>query len=353
MNFLNTATGALNYDISVYTTNSDNNFIYTNEKCRIIRIKSKKNNAVSRYLSYFKFNLITNIYLFFKKVDAVYYFETISCFPAFVYKHLNDNVKVLVHHHEYVSSKEKKYLSLYLKCLWKIEAKVFSSSSWISQTNIERRRLFLEDYPMINKSIVRILPNYPPSSWTLEKPSDNRETVTQYRIIYVGSISIKTMYLKEFAVWVNQQKGKVIWDIYSRKYTKDIIEFLHVLASPYINLNPPVNYFDLPKLLKKYHIGVVLYKGHIPNYIYNVPNKIFEYLFFGLEVWCPNQMLPVLQLIQENPGIRIRLLDFKKNIDIENTCLNHNTFYRKSNRTFLAENSFEEIIAFLNNSIIN
>lgn len=53
----------------------------------------------------------------------------------------------------------------------------------------------------------------------------------------------------------------------------------------------PIDYYELPKELIKYDIGLVLYKGHIPNYIYNVPNKVYEYLACGLQVWYSKDLL--------------------------------------------------------------
>jgi hypothetical protein len=39
-----------------------------------------------------------------------------------------------------------------------------------------------------------------------------------------------------------------------------------------------------------------LYKGHIPNYIYNVPNKVYEYLACGLQVWYSKDLLTTEKL---------------------------------------------------------
>ena len=54
-----------------------------------------------------------------------------------------------------------------------------------------------------------------------------------------------------------------------------------------INFRGAISQSDFPLIISQYQIGLVLYKGHIPNYIYNAPNKLFEYLACGLDVWYP------------------------------------------------------------------
>jgi hypothetical protein len=64
-----------------------------------------------------------------------------------------------------------------------------------------------------------------------------------------------------------------------------------LIDSKYINLFESINYFKLPEVLIKYDVGLTIYKGFIPNYIYNVPNKVFEYLACGLKVWYSKDLL--------------------------------------------------------------
>jgi hypothetical protein len=57
-----------------------------------------------------------------------------------------------------------------------------------------------------------------------------------------------------------------------------------------INWNKHIAYSNLPKILPEYDAGVVLYKATTKNYEYNAPNKLFEYLSCGLQIWYPEQM---------------------------------------------------------------
>jgi hypothetical protein len=68
----------------------------------------------------------------------------------------------------------------------------------------------------------------------------------------------------------------------------------------------PIDYYELPKELVKYDIGLVLYKGHIPNYVYNVPNKVYEYLACGLRVLTSNQLTSTVKLKHN----KIKAVDF-------------------------------------------
>ena len=56
----------------------------------------------------------------------------------------------------------------------------------------------------------------------------------------------------------------------------------------YVQFKGHINYDNLPTTLNKYQVGVILYKGHIPNYVYNAPNKLFEYLAAFLMFGIPN-----------------------------------------------------------------
>src|SRR6202043_3312153 len=90
-----------------------------------------------------------------------------------------------------------------------------------------------------------------------------------------------------FANWIIQQDGRATWDIYSDNITEDAKVFLKSLNPELVRFQGRVNYFRLPGILRNYHTGVILYNGHIPNYIFNAPNKLFEYWACGLDVWFP------------------------------------------------------------------
>lgn len=64
--------------------------------------------------------------------------------------------------------------------------------------------------------------------------------------------------------------------------------FLIILIQVLFCLDSGINYSDLPGVIRAYDVGVILYNGHIANYVFNAPNKLFEYLACGLDVWSPS-----------------------------------------------------------------
>jgi len=68
----------------------------------------------------------------------------------------------------------------------------------------------------------------------------------------------------------------------------------------------------LPETLAEYDIGIILYNGSIPNYVYNAPNKLFEYYACGLDVWFPDKLKTSLSYVNTGVYPRIISLDFTK-----------------------------------------
>ena len=101
------------------------------------------------------------------------------------------------------------------------------------------------------------------------------------------------MFTVPFAEWVDQQNGKATWHIYTNNILKEARKFIEEMNSPHIIIKEGLSYDELPEILKKYDVGVILYNGHIPNYVYNAPNKLFEYLVCGLDVWYPGVMTEI------------------------------------------------------------
>ena len=77
-----------------------------------------------------------------------------------------------------------------------------------------------------------------------------------------------------------------------------------------IHIREGISYEELPNVLRKYDVGVVLYNGHIPNYVNNAPNKLFEYLACGLDVWFPEVMTGSMDYVNKNGSPRVLSIDF-------------------------------------------
>ncbi|HLX92633.1 MAG TPA: hypothetical protein VKR32_13170 [Puia sp.] len=247
----------------------------------------KSKSIILRYWSYFLFYAKTTFTLLWWRPDTLMYYETYSSLPAVLYHKLaGRRPRLFIHYHEYTSPEDYLKQGKFYRLLHKLERIIYPVSQWLSHTNQERMQLFLKDNQDILIPHPFILPNYPPRSWKPRKVLPVH--TTPLKIVYIGALSLETMYVKEFIDWVLQQKGEVIFDIYSSNCTEDAKAYLQSMESDLVHLYEGVDYFSLPEILAKYDIGVILYKGHLQNYIYNAPNKLFEYLACGLDVWFPD-----------------------------------------------------------------
>ncbi len=263
---------------------------------KIIRAgRSKKQNSLSRYWNYLVFYTRATGQLIGWRPDTVLYYETLSALPAVLYKRwINRGSRLLIHYHEYTSPKEYREGMVLSRWGHRLEKKVYPSAAWLSHTNEDRMGFFMEDHKSIPIANPHILPNYPPQSWQTAGRKRGAGfpalPAAPTRFVYVGALSLDTIYTREFADWVLRQQGKVTWDIYSGNMTGEARDLLFSLRSPWIRFHGSIDYFALPDTLRQYDIGVILYKGHIPNYIYNSPNKLFEYWACGLDTWFPEGM---------------------------------------------------------------
>jgi hypothetical protein len=228
------------------------------------------------------------------KPDIVLTFETLSFFPAYFFKRfVSRRSGLMIHYHEYMSPQDYEQGMKLNKWFHRLERKLYPQTIWVSHTNEERMKRFLADNAESADNAAAkiphpfILPNYPPRSWIRSEAGPVHQPV---RIVYVGSLGMESMYLKEFAEWVIAQQGKVIWDIYALHVSDDIKEYLLRVHPERIRFKGACYYYDLPSLLPGYDVGVVLYKGIMPNHIHAVSNKVFEYIACGLDVWYAREM---------------------------------------------------------------
>jgi hypothetical protein len=313
---------------------------------QIIRFNRPGSYAASRFGSYLKFYGSVLRKLISWKPETVLYYESLSAFPAVFYKnYFNRKCRLMVHYHEYTSPDEYSKGMIINRWGYKVERKAYPKYSWISHANEDRMRLFVRDNMGTVIPNAKILPNYPPRSW---KNTNTKQTPgSPVRFIYVGALSLDTMYVKEFSEWIKKQEGKAIWDIYSGNITQEARAYLQSVSGKNIQLKGNVNYFSLPSVLSAYDIGIILYKGHIPNYIYNAPNKLFEYWSQGLDVWYPVSMKTIEPYVSVNKFPKILPVDFGN--------LDQISLEEMSNRSVLTEQPYsyycEEVFDTLLNKI--
>jgi hypothetical protein len=271
--------------------------------------------SLTRMVGYLLFYVGCIFHLLFKRPRRILYYETISSFPALVYRRFfNRKVELLVHYHEYTSPQEYANGMKLTRLFHRFEKRIYPLAKWVSHTNNYRMELFEQDILPVKITSKKIVPNYPPASWFQPAKANTRVPV---KVVYVGSLSMDTMYTKEFTEWVNNQHGAIRWDIYSYNITQETIEYFKQANSAFIVIKDGVNYEALPAILKQYDVGIVLYNGHIPNYVFNAPNKLFEYLSCGLDVWYPEIMTGTHSYNTENTYPRVLAFDFTRLNDFD------------------------------------
>lgn len=320
------------------------------DKIRIVRIgvSGQRMPVFIRYFTYLSFYFRTLWSLFKISPTGILYFETLSSFPALLYKRfINSSTKIFIHYHEYTSPAELKNGMRLVRWFSQFEKKVFPTASWVSHTNEFRMERFKDDLKGVNIQNAHILPNFPPRSWYVPPKKEIRLPV---KIVYAGALSLSTMYTKTFAEWVIGQRGDVQWDIYTYNCTTDARVYLEALNCDWISLKQGVNYDEMPGILRNYDVGVILYNGHIPNYIYNAPNKFFEYLACGLAVWFPSIMTGSLPYVTSKTYPEVISVDFQNISELMVTQLIDRSESKEKALCFFCEHALE---GFVNELIKN
>jgi hypothetical protein len=337
--------------IYVFTTYTNvrtlKKIVLNSEKIKIIRlgVSGQKLGKIKRYSSYLFFYFGSLWYLLIKKPSLIFYYETISSYSTYLYKRFfNSTVQLYIHYHEYTSFTEYENGMMLSKYFNRCERYLYPIAQWVSHTNEYRMKKFTADIDPIKLLNPRILRNYPPADWFKLGVQKNNSPVN---VIYVGSLSMDTMYTKEFADWVIAQNGKINFTIYSYNITTKAKEFLQALGSDWIVLREGVNYEELPLILKQYDVGIILYNGHIDNYIYNAPNKLFEYITSGLDVWFPNNMKGSIPYITNKIYPKVISIDFTQ---LDTFVLDEamdKQGYALSDNSYCSEQALAEIVEVL------
>ena len=297
--------------VKVWTThNTKKRITYHNEKLKTINrspFPEKSDNVLERIFKYFYFNISCFIGLVKYKPKAILYYESYSVYPVFLYmKFFGKATKLYIHYHEYEDRESYKNGMKLVKYYHELEKKfLYGRASWISQTNKERLHMFASDHPKLPSEVLKIMPNYPPKIWSSQVNGKSKASKDIIRTVYVGSLSLKDTFIREYCDWVLKQNGKVCFHVYAYNLDDDTIEYLSSLNTDYIVFyTKGVEYNKMPALLADYDIGLILYKAHTKNYKHNAPNKLFEYLACKLLVLYPDVMSG-MALYQSDNVIRL------------------------------------------------
>jgi hypothetical protein len=283
--------------------------------------------------------------------DAIIAIEPHSALAAWIYYNVfGGKARLFIHHHEYYAPED--YLAAGMRILRSTrrleQGNLFKRAEWISETNAERLKLLREWNPSISDDVAQVLPNYPPAEWVERAAAGTRvHNLGQMRLIYVGSASLEDAFILEIASWVSKRSGLASLHVVSDNIASDAWVALGKLDAENITLDPRgCDYDDLPDLLRQFDVGLVLYKGNTLNFIHNVPNKVFEYLAAGLDVWYPKEMSGLHEFRAEHSELPLFEMDYRQLPDelpprIQRVSQNESAF------PFIAENALAPLFAKL------
>jgi hypothetical protein len=304
-------------ELSCLTTSNDRgypDFFVTG--CRIFRRRfpGSRLSRLSRLWLFLSFPICVFLRLVWLKPDVVIYLEPHSAPGVFLYAVLNPLCRIFIHYHEY------RELSHYLErgnlvariAHWLERHGLYQRAEWISHTNPDRVSMFLEDVPAVASAKMRVMPNYPPADWATGDAARWPAEGEPLRLFYAGAASFRDTWIQEICQWVlSQPASHVTLDLMINNSDPATREWLESIRCDQIAVDTQgVDYSELPRLLRRYHVGLILYRGTTRNYIYNAPNKLFETLICGLDVWYPSCMLGVRPYQREDVVPRVLETDF-------------------------------------------
>jgi len=351
-NMINYLSEELNSDIflSVFSThNTKKRAVYNNKSVKIYRTASSENTDYKfvRLWKYFVFQISVFFKLIIIRPEKILYYESLSSFPVFLYKRfIKHSTKIYIHYHEYVSPDEYANKSMATERFFhKLEQKfLYKNAVWISHTNTDRLNMFFYDNPNISDNILKEIPNYPPKSWKIFIPNKTSIQKSQLKCIYIGSLSLKNTYLKEFVTWVIAQNGKISFDIYTYNLNLETLNFLQNLKSPYINFNSNgIEYADIPSVLKKYNVGIIFYKSYSNNVVNCVSNKFYEYYVCNLNIWFSDIMKSTMKYTSLKSEPLVIPVNFKELNNFNWEKYEYNKITDKNRSAYFCDNIYVSV----------
>ncbi len=270
-----------------------------------------------RTAGYLAWHFRTAIELAAWRPDALLSIEPHSALAVWLYYHVfRGSAALFIHHHEYYSPAD--FDAPGMRSLRRVSMlerdDLYRRAAWVSETNEQRLRLLLKDSPAITRNAARSLPNYPPAEWisACERAGESPPTGL-IRMVYVGAASFEDTFIREAAQWAAANAERVTLHICGDNIQPDVVTWVKSLDSRAVTINQSgVDYGELPSVLARFDVGLVLYRGNTLNFVHNVPNKAIEYLACGLQVWYPAVMKGMVSFHQQHPHEDLREVDFEK-----------------------------------------
>jgi hypothetical protein len=308
-------------------------------------VEIEKGWSFGNYFAYFFFYLKAFTELLKNTKAPIIYFESISSPPVFLYFLLFPLSKrsLSIHYHEYFDKEELNKQSFLERLGRKLELNLFKRASWISHTNKDRLKRFNNEFKWIEESILYAMPNYPPKNWLINKKVHKKRNDGPTKLVYVGSISSEGLFLKELLQWLKNREGKVTCDIYTKYISEDVVSLIRSQPQEVVTYKGNLAYDDLPLILPQYDVGLILYNSlSSSNFIYNAPNKLFEYLACDIDVWLSNTLISSYEYETMDTYPKVVKVDFTnlETFDYKAALSHDGLIYKKS--TFVMETVYEK-----------
>jgi hypothetical protein len=269
-----------------------------------------------RIFFYVLFPVAVFLRLLWFRPQAILYMEPQSVMPVFLYTLLARRCRIFIHNHEYHDQHQflRPGMRLVRIYHWLEKKYIFRKAVWISQTNADRIQLFRKDFPNLDPARLQVLPNLPPRSWRTTINHAWETAGDRLRLVYVGSLSVADTFIREVVDWMDSDAAEDCeLDVFSYNQTPEVRLLFEENTNSRVRFyKEGVAYGQLPVVLSRYHVGLILYKANTTNYVFNASNKLFEYLALGLDVWFPGQMLGVKPYSRTDRAPRVIEVAFDK-----------------------------------------
>ena len=295
-----------------FTTKGRLSPINFNKKIVVYRLGILASNKILLWSTYILFNIFSFLYLVLRRPQKLLYFESLSVYPVFLYKkYINRKAEIYIHYHEYTTINEYQQASPIRRFFHSKEKYLYFNANWISHTNEVRLQKFLNDEGINFDSLIHhVMPNYPSKKWAkINSKWDKGQTL---KLVYVGySLTKEDSYLSEVVAFLKTSKIPIEVNTYCILPNDYLKSFEECGVNFTFKIHEPLLYEQLPEILSQHHIGLILYKSVKENVIHCAPNKLFEYLSCGLDVWYPEEMQGI-HSYDTNGRPKVLRLDFKK-----------------------------------------
>lgn len=276
---------------------------------------NRRNRSLARFWKTLVWHMRAAAALYSHRPDLVLAVETHSALAVWFYRVLfRGRAQLVIQHYEYTSQPEYHRVGNRLLRLNRFfEQRLFSFARRVTQTNPDRLRLFQAENPALHADQLAVWPNYPPAAWAASvAPVFPHDPGGRLRLVFVGAVSLRDTWIGPLAEWISCSGQKhCTLDVYASRCDEETAEFLRRCEGPHLRVHSGgVAYRTLPQLLRKYDVGLILYRGNTLNFVWNETNKLFEYLSCGLDVWFPDCMKSVARRARSDVAPRILETDF-------------------------------------------